>query len=903
MPKGKVREVLALAVVLSFATVACATAPEASKGSNPTNSFDSWWVPVEESPAREDDEGLVTVVVFNDLLCEECGEAAQQVEKLRARRDSVRVVHKFYPLGERPHRLAARAAAFAAEREKFWPMYDAIIDHRDAIRDDPRAKLEQLAEKIGLDTEAFADRIDRPGPREEPDALSKRIRRDVELGRNLGLEGPPAAFVNGRMLAGGEELSELDQAFEAARARADRLLKGGVAPSMLYQTASGLAHRRQNLNEDQRYDGSLAVRAGGEEGGGLEVARGPESDLIDSVKVPIGDSPIRGPSDAPVTIVVYANFQCHFSKKGHQRLKRVRKNYPDEVRIVFKHYALPYHERAKPASRATLAAREQGVEYYWKMHDRLFERQDEWKSGDVEKVAARWAEEMGMDREQFERDLRRNKSEYNEIVETHMVRARKLGAKGTPYFFINGEAFSGAKPYGAFESSIDDRLDQVTDLVRRGVDRRAIYAKAVAENLDSPDEKPDNKEPETNKPKDPEENEPDIESVPVDDDDAVRGASAEEALVTFVTFAGFPCAFSKKAQRPLQKLYDKYGDQVRFVFKHHPLDFQGEAKPAARASIAAQKQGKFWEMHDLLFDNQRRLREEEVYIQLAEELGLDLGTFEQDMESEEVAERMRRDKELAEKLGGGTPNFWINGVNVVGAQPYSKLEEVVEQQLERGKIVEKQRDVSGEELYEAVVEFNQLRNDDSDARKVGSESESGSADRVDTSLLMIGNAPTRGPTDAPIVLYEFSDFECSFCRGAHETVEKLMEEYDGKILHVHKDFPVSRHRSAMPAAKAAMAAQKQEKFWAMYDKMFKEQEKIRQDGQFQKWAEEIGLNVEKFKSDMEEVSDRDVKEDMEMGKKVGVPGAPVFFINDRRVVGAQPYSKFKTIVEEELESE
>lgn len=899
--RGTGRGILTVVLALCLGGGACATSPDASKRSEkPTNYFDSGWLPVNDSPTRGDDDGLVTVVVFNDLLCDGCEETTRRVEKLRSRRDSVRVVHKFYPLGEKPNRMAARAAAFAEEREKFWPMYDAIVEHRGAIRKKPESTLEELAEQVGFDADAFADRLDPPGSRKEADALAKRIQRDVEQGRKLGLEGPPAVFVNGRLLSGAVEMDELARTFDGARIEADRLFKGGVAPSMLYQTAAGLAYRRQRLNRAETYGGSLKS-GGGSGGGGLKVGRGPGSDLVDSKTVPIGDSPIRGPADAPVTIVAYADYQCPFCKKGHQRMEEVRQKYPERVRIVFEHFPLQMHDQAKPASRVTLAALEQGIEYYWKMHDRLFERQEEWKQDDVEKVAAEWAEEMGMDRAQFERDLRNNKERYNKVIDDHMNRAKKLGVKGTPHFLINGERLSGAQPYRKFKSVIEDKIDQADRMVEKGVEPKEVYAKAVAKNFESKDDPEPNKKPKKKQKK--------VEFVPVGEEDAVRGASADEALVTFVMFADFQCPFSDKSVPTVDKLVDNYGGRVRFVYKHLPLGFHKQARPAARAAIAAQKQGKFWEMYDLLFENQNRLKEgDEVFVEFAEELGLDVQRFERDMGSDEAKKRVEQDQKLAGKIGAkGTPNFWINGVNVVGAQPYAKLKSVIERQIERAEKVRDNQDVSGDELYEAVVELNKEKVGD-DAEEAGEREEDSKLypdpeNRVDTSPLKVEGSPTRGPKDAPIVIYEFSDFQCPYCKKARPRVEKLLEEYEGKIRHVHKHYPLPFHQQAMPAAKAAMAAQKQGKFWAMYDKMFEEQEKLGNEGQFEKWAGELGLNVEKFTSDMEEISDSDVKEDMEMGKKVGVKGTPAFFINDRRLVGAQPYSKFKTIVEEELENE
>lgn len=167
-----------------------------------------------------------------------------------------------------------------------------------------------------------------------------------------------------------------------------------------------------------------------------------------------------------------------------------------------------------------------------------------------------------------------------------------------------------------------------------------------------------------------------------------------------------------------------------------------------------------------------------------------------------------------------------------------------------------------------------------------------------------------GDKDAPVVMIEFSDFQCPFCRSFwSDTLPLIKSEYidTGKVRFVYRDFPLSFHSGAMPAAQATECAREQDKFWEMHDKIFIEQDK--QGGgtiQFgandlKKWAGEIGLNVSEFNSCLDSQKYlNEVNNDLKDGQAAGVSGTPGFFINGRLVVGAQPFSVFQSLIEEEL---
>jgi protein-disulfide isomerase len=153
------------------------------------------------------------------------------------------------------------------------------------------------------------------------------------------------------------------------------------------------------------------------------------------------------------------------------------------------------------------------------------------------------------------------------------------------------------------------------------------------------------------------------------------------APVTIVEFSDFQCPYCSRVGPTLQKVLEDYPKDVRVVYKHYPLSFHKQALPAAKASAAAGRQGKFWEMHDLLFQNQRELNEA-AFKGYAQQLGLDVAQFEKDYASPGVAQEVEADMTLARSLGvTGTPGFFVNGRFLSGAQPYSAFKTKIDAEL------------------------------------------------------------------------------------------------------------------------------------------------------------------------------------------------------------------------------
>jgi protein-disulfide isomerase len=148
-------------------------------------------------------------------------------------------------------------------------------------------------------------------------------------------------------------------------------------------------------------------------------------------------------------------------------------------------------------------------------------------------------------------------------------------------------------------------------------------------------------------------------AAPSTDDAPSRGAPM--AKVTIVEFSDFQCPHCGAAHPELVRLLREREGSVRLVYKYFPLSGHPDAMPAARAAEAARMQGKFWEMHDRLFEHQSDLKDEDLK-KYAQELGLDMARFEADRASDAVQKRIEASKAEGEKLGvAATPTFFVDG--------------------------------------------------------------------------------------------------------------------------------------------------------------------------------------------------------------------------------------------------
>ncbi len=162
-------------------------------------------------------------------------------------------------------------------------------------------------------------------------------------------------------------------------------------------------------------------------------------------------------------------------------------------------------------------------------------------------------------------------------------------------------------------------------------------------------------------------------------DAPIRGS--ESATITIVEWADFQCPFCVRVNPTLDQIQKEYGDKVRIAFKHLPLSMHAKARAAHQAAEAAHRQGKFWEMHDRIFESPKDLNPA-TYLRYANEMGLDIDRYNSDFSSTSVRKAIDENLAAATKLGvSGTPSFFVNGRFLSGAQPYGSFARVIDEEL------------------------------------------------------------------------------------------------------------------------------------------------------------------------------------------------------------------------------
>jgi protein-disulfide isomerase len=158
----------------------------------------------------------------------------------------------------------------------------------------------------------------------------------------------------------------------------------------------------------------------------------------------------------------------------------------------------------------------------------------------------------------------------------------------------------------------------------------------------------------------------------------------------------------------------------------------------------------------------------------------------------------------------------------------------------------------------------------------------------------------KGSPSAQVKIIMFSDYECPFCSRVEPTIDQIVETYGDKVVIYFRDFPLSFHANAQKAAEASECAGEQGKFWEMHDKLFENQQAL-DVASLKQYAADLGLNTATFNSCLDNGDmASEVQKDFSDGQAAGVSGTPTAFVNGKKLVGAQPFSAFKPLIDTEL---
>ncbi len=584
--------------------------------------------------------------------------------------------------------------------------------------------------------------------------------------------------------------------------------------------------------------------------------------------------PMWGSRTAPVTIVHFSDFQCPFCSRVDTSMQQIKTTYgPDKVRIIWKNEPLPMHPNAKPAAEAAEGVFAlKGNDGFWKFHDTAFKNQKELGDASYET----WAKDAGVDLAKFKAGLAAH-TWAKKVEEDHQL-AQKLGVNGTPASFINGVSLSGAQPFEKFKAVIDQELKKAEAKIASGTAKDKIYVAMSEENKKNAPAEEENEKEDTKS----------VFKVPVEKS-PIKGNPL--ALVTIVEFSDFQCPYCKKIEPTLKAVMDKYGDKVRLVWKNEPLPFHPRAEPAAEVAMEAKAEkgnDGFWAAHDKLFESQPKLDDADLE-NVAKDLGLNMDKVRDAMKTHKYKASLDNDTDLSEDFqASGTPHFFVNGRRLVGAQPEEKFDKIIDEEIKHAQDL-LQHGVKPADLYDALVKDGK-----------------GPAAVEKKDVALSPSAPAKGNMQAKVVIQEFSDFQCPYCKKVEDSVQEVMKNYGDKVKFVWRNFPLDFHADAPLAAEASMEAYKQKGptgFWAMHDKLYGAQgtpEGIKREN-LEKLAQEQGLDMGKFKNALDNSTHKaEIDADTAAGKAVGVSGTPAFFINGYSISGAQPYPKFRKLIEKAL---
>ena len=573
-------------------------------------------------------------------------------------------------------------------------------------------------------------------------------------------------------------------------------------------------------------------------------------------------SPSMGAADAKVTIIESSDFQCPFCGRVVPTMKQLLEQYPNDVRVIFKHNPLGFHKRAMPAAKAAMAAHAQGK--FWEYHDKLFQ-QKRFEDADFD----RYAQELGLDMAAF-------KATYSDpAVEAKILHDQKsmvsAGAGGTPAFFVNGKLVSGAKPLSAFQAEVNAAIVEADKMLASGVAKEDLLRAILAKNVNKAfadavvDGTPVVGGPAPRKPKAPAPPK-DTKPVTIDFDESDPVFGPDSAKVTVAIFSDFECPFCSKLVPTMSQIKKEYGEQVRFVFKQHPLSFHKNARLAAKASLAANEQGKFWEYHDVLFANMKALKRADL-IRYAGDMGLDIAKFEAAMDAPRMEAAIKEDMAAAQKIGvRGTPHSFVNGKRIKGARPFASFKSFIDEELGVKKKTTEREVIPTMPQVGAVL----------------------GASREEVSLAK-GFVLKAGTEDGEIVF--FGDLQDQFTGKVLRVLSRAMRmtKTSGRLVLRH--LPMRFHGNAMQRAKLVQSMQNAspDKLKRLVETLVRD-ERVLSDGELLALARKIGLDEKRAKAGLESVEVAgEVTRDQELAERLEIVSSPTLFVGGRRFLGTAGY--------------
>ncbi len=388
--------------------------------------------------------------------------------------------------------------------------------------------------------------------------------------------------------------------------------------------------------------------------------------LVDSDRLPVADAPRLGPASAPLTVVVFSDFQCPYCARARLVVSDLRALFPRSVRVVWRNLPLLRHPQAHLAAEAALEVRAQGGdEAFWRFHDLVFAHQAELSRESL----LRDARAVGADGARLALAL--EDGVHRAAVDGDVALAERLGLDGTPAFVLNGTPVVGLQPFTVFETVARQVLARAATIG----DPSRVYVDMVRSPVPAPASTESSRatvDPWAG-----------VHDIAIPSTAPTRGPAG--APVVMQVFSDFECPFCARARPTVDALVARYGDRLRVVWRDLPLPRHPHALLAAEAAREVFAQGgapAFWRMHDALFAAQSGEGglTPAVIESLAVESGADRSRLRAALEDHRHRPAIDADVAAAGATGLrlGTPSFFLNGHLVSGARPLDEFRQRVD---------------------------------------------------------------------------------------------------------------------------------------------------------------------------------------------------------------------------------
>lgn len=398
--------------------------------------------------------------------------------------------------------------------------------------------------------------------------------------------------------------------------------------------------------------------------------------------IPVGFTPegfpFRGDPNAPVTMVEYSDYECPFCARHFvQTEPAINDSFvrSGQLLVIFRDFPIEgLHPNAPAAHVASLCVADQGAPQYWEMHGKLFQTQTEWgNSSDPAPIFERLAGESGADIELYRACMENEQAAKLAFIDEAIAEGQRVGVSGTPSFNFADRAGNeyllvGAQPYENFAAFIESMLAGEAPLDAEEQSSGGDAQIPVWATRDGWQPDPDR---------------PGVNLA----GDWYRGNL--DAKVVVIEFSDFQCPFCRRHVQETQPALDEQfvdtGD-VMWIFKHFPLQIHPQAPAAGIAAECAGDQGKFWEMHHLLFENMQSWSISDpapVFADLAAQLELDADAFAACSTDPEIAQRVTSDMNDGAPFVQGTPTFIVlyneEGRIIPGALPLETFSQALQE--------------------------------------------------------------------------------------------------------------------------------------------------------------------------------------------------------------------------------